>query len=131
MKTKMKKIEDKHIPKHNVKDKVEDDLFIERDRIITCSFEMETFNEKNKETDKKKVVMKCRVLSVCTKRHNKWFMTLDKQPWNRFMKEEDLKKFRCAIRMIVDGVFKFIFFAYYFAFFSSCQSIPASHQWSP
>ena len=33
-------------------------------------------------------------------------MTLDKQPWNRFMKEEDLKKFRCAIRMIVDGAFE-------------------------
>ena len=33
-------------------------------------------------------------------------MTLDKQPWNRFMKEEDLKKFRCAIIMIVDGTFE-------------------------
>ena len=106
MKNKNKKIKDKYIPKYDIKDKVEDDLSIQRDRSITYSFEMEIFDEKNKETEKKKVEMKYRVLSVCTNRYNKWFMTLDKQPWNRFMKEEDLKKFRGTIRMIVNGAFE-------------------------
>ena len=50
--------------------------------------------------------MKYRVLSVYTKRSNKWFMTSIKQMWNRFMKEEELKKFRCAIRLIVEGAFE-------------------------
>ena len=50
--------------------------------------------------------MKYRFHSIYTKRYNKWFMTSEKQPWNRFMKEEDVKKFRCAIRMIVDGAFE-------------------------
>jgi len=33
-------------------------------------------------------------------------MTSEKQKWNPLMKEEDLKKFRCTIRMIVDGAFE-------------------------
>ena len=33
-------------------------------------------------------------------------MTSIKQTWNRFMKEEELTKFRCAIRLIVEGAFE-------------------------
>ena len=55
---------------------------------------------------KKKVGMKYRVLLVHTKRHNEWLMNSMKQTWNRFLTEEELKKFRCAIRMIVEGAFE-------------------------
>ena len=105
-KTKIKKMEEKYQCKDDNEDKDGNDLFVERDRIITCNFEMEIFNDMTKETEKKKVEMKHRVLSVYTKRYNKWFMTLDKQPWNRFMKEEELKKYRCTVRMIIDGAFE-------------------------
>ena len=44
-----------------------------------------------------------RVLAVFTKAQNKWFMTADKQKWSRDMKPDELKKYRCAIRMITDG----------------------------
>ena len=64
------------------------------------------FNEETKEKEKREMKVKCRVLSVHTKRHNKWFMTLDKQPQNQFMKQDDLKKCRCAVRIIIDRVFE-------------------------
>ena len=50
--------------------------------------------------------MKYRVLSVYKKQSNKWFMTSEKQMWNASMKEEDLKKFRCSVRLLVDGAFE-------------------------
>ena len=79
-KIKIKKIEEKYHSKDDNKDKVGNDLFVKRDRIITCNFEIGIFNDKTKEKEKKKVDMKYRVLSVYTKQYNKWFMTLDKQP---------------------------------------------------
>ena len=103
-KTKISKIEDKCLCKDDTLDK--ECLFIERDRIITSNITIRLSNENNNETTKKTIEMKYRVLSVCTKRYNRWFMTSEKQKWNPFMKEEDLKKFRCAIRMIVDGAFE-------------------------
>ena len=62
------------------KDEGRNDILIERDRIITCDVEIIMFNEETKEKEKREMKVKCRVLSVHTKRHNKWFMTLDKQP---------------------------------------------------
>ena len=50
------------------------------------------FNEETKEKEKREMELKQRALAVCTKRCNKWFMTLNKQPWNQFMKKEELKK---------------------------------------
>ena len=43
------------------------------------------------------------MLAVYTKSYNKWFMMADKQRWSRDMKEDELNKYRCAIRMITDG----------------------------
>ena len=59
-----------------------------------------------KDEDKKKEIstkQRYRVLAVCTKSHNKWFMIAEKQRWSREMNTDDLKKYRCAIRMITDG----------------------------
>ena len=92
--------------KDEKKDKSNNDIMIERDRIIICNIEMGMLNEKTKEKQKITKKLKYRVLSVYTKRYNKWFMTLEKQPWNQFMKEEELKKYRCTVRMIVDGAFE-------------------------
>ena len=64
------------------------------------------FNEETKEKEKREMKVKHRVLSAYTKRHNKWFMTLDKQPWNQIMKQADLKKHRYTVRMIIDGAFE-------------------------
>ena len=33
-------------------------------------------------------------------------MTDEKQKWDVAMKEEDLKKFRCSVRLLVDGAFE-------------------------
>ena len=101
-----KKIEDKRDAMTDGKDKGVEDVFIERDRIIACSFVVDALNESDNENEKKKLDMKHRVLSVHTKRSNKWFMTSIKQTRNHFMKEEELKKFRCAIRLIVEGAFE-------------------------
>ena len=60
------------------KDKDENNLLIKRDRIITCRFKLEMFNKNNKEIEINKIEMKHRVLSVCTKRYDKYLMTLDK-----------------------------------------------------
>ena len=54
----------------------------------------------------KTVEMKYRVLSVYKKQSNKWFMTSDKQMWNTSMKEDDLKKFHCSVRLLEDRAFK-------------------------
>jgi len=105
-KKKLKNMEEKYKCKYDNKDKNENELFVERDRIITCNYDIKIFNEETKKKDKKIVEMKYRVLSVHTKRYNRWFMTLDKQPWNQFMKEDDLKKYRCTVRMIIDGAFE-------------------------
>ena len=78
-----------------------DDIFIERDRIIICNATQFSTDA----DEKKKIVGKQmhRVLAVFTKAQNKWFMTADKQKWSRDMKPDELKKYRCAIRMITDG----------------------------
>ena len=91
---------------YDLKDVSKEDIMIERDRIIACNVESMMLNEETKEKEKREMKIKCRVLSVHTKRHNKWFMTSEKQPWNQFMKQEDLKKCRCSVRMIVDGAFE-------------------------
>ena len=92
--------------KNDVKHDTKEDILIERDRIIACNVELIMLNEDTKEKEKKEMKIKYRVLSVYTKRHNKWFMTSEKQPWSQFMKDEDLKKYRCSVRMIVDGAFE-------------------------
>jgi hypothetical protein len=91
---------------HDLKDDSKEDIMIERDRIIACNVELMMLNEETKEKEKREMKIKYRVLSVYTKRYNKWFMTSEKQPWNQFMKQEDLKKYRCSVRMIVDGAFE-------------------------
>ena len=52
---------------------------------------MEIFDENNKELEKKKVEMRYRVLLVCTKRLNKWFMILDKKS-ELFCKRREFEK---------------------------------------
>jgi len=77
------------------------DLLIERDRIISCYAKEITCHEGKKvKTLKRKLF---RILAVFTKQYNKWFMTGNKQRWSESMKEVDLKKYRCAVRMITDG----------------------------
>ena len=92
--------------KDDMKDEIKKDILIERDRIVACNVEMIMLNEDTKEKEKMEVKIKHRVLSVHTKRCNKWFMTSDEQPWNQFMKEEELKKCWCSVRMIADGAFE-------------------------
>ena len=101
----MTKNEEKHLLIETLKSK-DEGLFIERDRIITSSFDTVVSKNDKKESIKKTVEMKYRVLSVYTKRYNKWFMTNEKQKWNVGMKKEDLKKFRCSVRLLVDGAFE-------------------------
>ena len=101
----MNKNEEKCLPDEKIANK-DDGLCIERDRIITTSFEIMISNDDNKEKKTKTVEMKYRVLSVYKKQSNKWFMTSEKQMWNASMKEEDLKKFRCSVRLLVDEVFE-------------------------
>jgi len=74
---------------------------IERDRIVTVNAnKIITENGiKRIETIKKQF----RVLAVYTLSYNKWFMTDEKQMWSVDMKPADLKKYRCAVRMITDG----------------------------
>ena len=55
------------------------------------------------ETKRTKITKRlCRVLAVFTKSYNKWIMTEDKQRWSPDMKETELKKYRCSVRMITD-----------------------------
>ena len=89
-----------------LKDKEKVELHVERDRIISSSFEVKNANnneDKDKAKDKKIIIHKYRVLSVYAKKYNKWFMTEEKQPWSPFMTEDELKQYRCAVRMVVDG----------------------------
>ena len=91
-----------------LKDKEKVELHVERDRIISSSFEVKNANnneDKDKAKDKKIIIHKYRVLSVYTKKYNKWFMTEEKQPWSPFMTKDELKQHRCAVRMVVDGAF--------------------------
>ena len=99
-------MEEKCVTMTDGKEKDVEDVFIERDRIVTCSFLVDVLNKSDNENEKNKLEMKYRVLSVYTKQSNKWFMTSIKQTWNRFMKDEELKKNRCAIRLIVEGAFE-------------------------
>ena len=39
---------------------------------------------------------------VYAKSYDKWFMTADKQRYSKDMKEYEINKYRCAIRMITD-----------------------------
>ena len=94
------------INKDERKDNGVNEILIERDRIITCEFDVIFLNEETKENEKREMKLKYRVLSVYTKQYNKWFMTSEKQPWNQFMKEDELKKYRCAVRMVVEGAFE-------------------------
>lgn len=105
-KNQMKNIVTKYQAKDEKKDTIDNDIMIERDRIIACNVEMGILNEEINEKEKIAKKLKHRTLTVFTKRHNKWFMTSEKQPWNRFMKEDELKKYRCAVRLIVDGAFE-------------------------
>ena len=105
-KTKLENAKEMHQSKEEKEKEKCNDLLVERDRIIACKIEMKVINEETKEEFKKDVIIKYRVLSVHTKRYNKWFMTEEKQTWNRFMKEEELKTYRCTIRMITDGAFE-------------------------
>ena len=57
--------------------------------MIACEFEIETFNDKTKAIEKKNVEIKYIVLPVHSKRHNKWFITSDKQPYNPFIKKRN------------------------------------------
>ena len=73
----------------------EKEMLIERNRMLTCFTKYELSEETIKVA--KKIKKKYRVLATYTKQYNKWFMTKVKQRWCRIMKEEDLKKHRCAI----------------------------------
>ena len=92
--------------KEESNDKGGSEALIERDRMIFCDAEILIVNEETKKKEKKEMKIKHRALSVRTKRYNKWFMTSDKQPWNQFMKKEDLKKHRCSVRMTIDSAFE-------------------------
>jgi len=78
-----------------------DDIFIERNRLITCMTKITSMEGSKKIV--KQVEKKYRVLVIYTKQCNKWFMTEVKQLWSKTMKEEELKKYKCAVRMVGDG----------------------------
>ena len=82
--------------------KPKNEVMIERDRLVTCHAEELTFDDEgNKNVSLRRRMF--RVLSVHKKFYNKWYMASEKQECSMIMKEKDLKKHRCAVRMIIDG----------------------------
>lgn len=85
-----------------VEKKPKDNVMIERDRLVTCYADELSHDDEDAKTHAQKRRI-FRALSVREKSHNKWHMTNEKQEWSTIMKEDNLKKYCCAVRMITDG----------------------------
>ena len=77
------------------------ELKIERDGIVACNATQLINDKGNKKEEVTK--QRYRMLFVYAKSYRKWFMTADKQRCSKYMKEDELNKYRCAIGMINDG----------------------------